>query len=161
MVKIIDYDEKFLNQIEILDGDYWGRNSQEKYGDTINEHSLIKLAIEDNKLIGLIHCQIIGDLLDIYHLLIQQDYQKRGIGTLLMNAIMEEVDKRNIQNSIANAVITKGEHMNAEKILLHFGYQEMYRVNDYWHSLEPDIYCSACKSNNCKCGSAFFLKHFK
>ena len=73
---------------------------------------------------GFVHAQKIGDLLEIYNVLVKKDYHK-GIATHLMQDILDVAVNLKMKNSITNAVAIRGEHINSEKLLKKFGYQKI------------------------------------
>lgn len=159
MIKYIDYKESFLKEMDMLDDSYWGLEENESIKDEIDKNSIIKVALnEEDKVVGFIHAQKIGDLLEIHNLLVKEEFQKMGIGSHLLKDILEIGKNLEMKNSIANAVAIKGEHINSEKLLLNFGYQPIYRVNHYWDAIYPGYYCRQCNSNECICANVVFLK---
>lgn len=159
MISYVDYKEKYLQEMDQLEDNFWGLEEQESIQDEIDKNSLIRVALnEENRVVGFIHAQVIGDLLEIHNILIKENYQKRGIGSHLLKEILEQGKMLGMKNSIANAVVIKGEYINSEKLLLNFGYKPIYRVNDYWEAIYPGYYCKQCDSNPCYCDNVVFLK---
>lgn len=158
MFEVIDYNKNYSEQIDLLDENYWGKCETEKVSEDIKENDIVKVALIDNKVIGLLHFKQIGDLIDCYHILVADEYQKQGVATKLMQEAILEIKSRNVRTLIAHAVIHDGA-INASKLLKKFGFNEIYRVNNYWDSLYPGEYCKQCGNNNCHCGVVVFIKN--
>lgn len=157
MLEIVDYKKDYAKDVDYLDEKYWGICETERVSNDIKENDIVKLAKIDNQVIGLLHFKVIGDLIDAYHILIDDDYQNKGIGTKLMQEAFKKINKMNIKTIIAHAVEFEGK-VNSKKLLEKFGFKEIYRVSNYWNSLYPGEYCKACGSNNCHCGVVVFMK---
>lgn len=50
----------------------------------------MKLALIDNKVVGILHFKQLGDLIDCYHILVEGKYQKLGIGSALLGCAIKE-----------------------------------------------------------------------
>ena len=155
---IKDYDSVYDEQLDLLDDNYWGENSgTKKVSEDINDDDIFKIALINNELVGFLHFKQIGDMIDCYHILVKEDYQKHNIASNLMTQAMIEINNRDVKNLIAHAVMHDG-NINAKKLLEKFGFKEIYRVNNYWNSLYPGEFCKQCNSNNCHCGVVVYLK---
>lgn len=160
MVKIIDYTSSLANAIDDLDESYWGVCETEKVSLDIKANDIVKIALDKDKVVGMLHFKIIGDLVDAYHILVDEEYQHQGIATKLMREAFKEIEKLNVKTIIAHAVIHDGK-INAKKLLENFGFKEIYQVENYWDALSPNTYCKQCNSNKCHCGVAVYLKKVK
>lgn len=158
MLEIIDYNSNYSSQIDKLDENYWGICETDKASSDIKENDIVKIALINGVVVGLLHFKQIGNLIDCYHILVDNNYQKQGIATSLMQEALTEVDKRNIKTLIAHAVEHDGI-VNSKRLLEKFGFKEIYNVENYWNSLYPGEYCKQCDNNNCHCGVVVFLKH--
>lgn len=160
MIEIFNYNLNYSKQIDDLDEDYWGNSEAGKVSESIKLNDIVKIAIINNEVVGMLHFKIIGDLVDAHHILVSNNYQNQGIGTLLMKSAFKELEDKNIKNIIAHAV----EHdwqVNAEKLLKKFGFVENYRVKKYWNSLYPGEYCKQCNNNNFHCCVVVFIKKYE
>lgn len=158
MLKIIDYELKYSKAIDELDYSYWANSETDGSSSSeIKDGDIVKIALLDEKVVGLLHIRLIGDLADFYHILVLKEHWKLGIGTKLMQSALDKLYNMNIKTMIASAVEFEG-HVNSEKLLRKFGFEEMYRVKNYWNSLYPGHYCEQCGNNNCHCGVVVFLK---
>lgn len=156
-IKIIDYKQEYASQFDALDYAYWGKNEIEVPSSEIDDKSIVKLAIKDEKVVGLLHFKMIGDLIDVYHILVNDKFYHQGIATALMKEGLKEIDKQNIKTLIAHAVEHDGK-INAEKLLKQFDFHEIYRVKEYWNALYPGEYCKQCGNNHCRCGVVVYIK---
>lgn len=158
MVEIIDYDKKYAEEIDKLDQEYWGICETSKVSDEIRNQDIVKLAKLENHVVGIIHFKPIGDLVDAYHLLVKSEKQGQGIGSLLMEEALKEVLKKGFKTVIAHTVEFEGK-INAKKILEVNGFQELYKVKNYWEALYPGSYCKQCNSYQCHCGVVVYQKN--
>ena len=156
-MEIVKYSTKYNDAINQLDLDYWGPCGTDKASDEMQKGDIIRLALEDGELIGLLHFKPIGDLLDCYHILVADSYQRKGVATKLFEDAFLEIRDRNFKSLVAHAVEHEGK-VNALPLLQKFGFLEIYRVTNYWSVLEPLAYCKQCQSNHCHCGVVVFLK---
>lgn len=157
-IKYVPYEEKYLSEMDILEDNYWGLEDGESLSDEIDDNSIIEVALDGDKVVGLLQVQILGDLMEIHNILVDDKYQRMGIATRLMSDMMKKAENLGIKNAIANAVAIRGEHINSEKILLNFGFEEMYRVEGYWDAIYPGYYCRQCDTKKCYCSNVVFLK---
>lgn len=160
MLEIIDYNSNYSLQVDTLDEKYWGVCETAKVSSDIKQNDIVKIALMDNIVVGLLHFKQIGDLIDCYHILVDSNYQHRGIATRLMKEALTEVDRRKVKILVAHAVEHDGI-VNARKLLEKFGFKEIYSVANYWNSLYPNEYCKQCGNNDCHCGVIVFLKNLE
>ncbi len=116
MLKIMDYNNSYSSQVDNLDEKYWGICETEKVSNDIKENDILKIAVNDNVVIGLLHFKHIGDLIDCYHILVDDNYQHQNVATKLMEEALKKIKKRNIKTLIAHAVEHDGI-VNARKLL--------------------------------------------
>lgn len=121
MFEIIDYNKEYDFQIDSLDEEYWGTCETDKVSKEIKENDIVKVALVNDKVIGFLHFKPIGDLVDCYHILVKEDYQKNGVATKLMESALVEVKNRSLKTLIAHAVEHEGK-VNAKKLLEKFGF---------------------------------------
>lgn len=135
-----------------------GTCETDKVSKEIKENDIVKVALVNDKVIGFLHFKPIGDLVDCYHILVKEDYQKNGVATKLMESALVEVKNRSLKTLIAHAVEHEGK-VNAKKLLEKFGFKEIYKVKNYWRSLYPGEYCKQCDSYECNCGVVVYLRN--
>lgn len=90
MLEIKDYDLVYASQVNKLDEDYQGICETCKVIEDIKENDIVKLALIDNKVVGILHFKQLGDLIDCYHILVEGKYQKLGIGSALLGCAIKE-----------------------------------------------------------------------
>lgn len=157
MFKIINYIDKYATQVNNLDEEYWGKCETDKVAKEIKKNDIVKIALIDDMVVGLLHFKQIGDLIDCYHILVKDKYQHQGIATNLMEYALNEVKNRTVKTLIAHAVEHDGI-VNAQRLLEKFHFKQIYKVNNYWNSLYPNEYCKQCGNNVCHCGVVVFIK---
>lgn len=157
MLKIINYIDQYATQVNELDEEYWGKCETATVTEEIKKNDIAKIALIDDTVVGLLHFKQIGDLIDCYHVLVKNQYQRQGIATALMKHALNEVGNRSVKTLIAHAVEHDGI-INAQRILEKFQFRQIYKVTNYWNSLYPNEYCKQCDSNVCHCGVVVFIK---
>lgn len=154
----VNYDEKYLKEMDEMEDNYWGLEDDESIKDEIDNNSIIEVALLDNHVVGFLHAQVLGDQLEIHNVLVKEEYQKCGIATHLMEDMLKSASDLKMKTSIANAVAIRGERINSLPLLKKFGYEEIYRVERYWDAIYPGYYCRQCDSRKCYCSNVVFLK---
>lgn len=91
MFKITNYIDKYATQVNNLDEEYWGKCETDKVAEEIKKNDIVKVALVDDMVVGLLHFKQIGDLIDCYHILVKDEYQHQGIATKLMEYALNEV----------------------------------------------------------------------
>lgn len=85
MIKVIDYNKKYAKQVDIFDQNYWGVNEGETPSDEIEAHNIVKLALDKDKVVGIIYFKLIGNLIGFHQILGENSYQNQGIGQFYYN----------------------------------------------------------------------------
>lgn len=157
MLNIIDYIDKYADEINNLDEEYWGICETDKVSAEIKKGDIVKIALIDDTVVGLLHFKTIGNLIDCYHILVKGGYQHQGIATKLMQKALDDISKQHFKTLVAHAVEHDGV-INAQQLLENFGFTEFYRVDNYWESLYPGAYCKQCDNCHCHCGVVVYIK---
>ena len=99
----------------------WIYADKEHYGDTphnLTKHEYTYVARENENIVGAIDILIDTGVVSIESLLVAQDAQRRGIGTLLVKKVEEEAKKHNCHK----IWIITGFNWSAKKLYESFGY---------------------------------------
>lgn len=60
MLNIIDYIDKYADEINNLDEEYWGICETDKVSAEIKKGDIVKIALIDDTVVGLLHFKTIG-----------------------------------------------------------------------------------------------------
>ena len=157
--KIVDFDEKYNDEVNSLVQETWGECDDEDISKSRNDKSFVRLALANETVEGVTFCNQIGDSFHINYIVISPKYQKCGIGTSFLKLIINEAISRECQ-TITCEVITLDNKANSKKLVENFGFEYLYTINNYYGSLYPDYVCPDC-GNPCKCGAMFYVKKLK
>lgn len=155
-IEIVNFDEKYNDEINSLIWQTWGECDNEDIAKTRTNKSFVKIALSDGKVVGVTFCNLIGDSFHINYIVISPDFQKCGIGTNFMKLIVNEAEKLSCK-TITCEVITLDGKANSKKLVETFGFVYLYTINNYYGSLDPDYVCLDCGCP-CRCGAMFYVK---
>ena len=158
MIKYIDYDESYHDDLSALQTNQWGANSDsDEVIENIKDY-IVKLAVDDNKLIGtLIFHKKNEKCLYLDMIVIKPDYQKMGIGTTFMQYAIDYA-KNNHFKMIESEAIEANGHTNSKKLLENFGFVLTRSVKNFWGELCPDFECKECGNKPCTCTMHEYIK---
>lgn len=156
-IQIVGYDEKYADQIDAIEAEEWEVTGARV---EVEEGAIFWIALDEEKVIGTLYGRQVGDLFHIDVLIIQKDYRFQGVGTLLMQKMLEEMQKKNIRNIVGTVVFSNGK-MNAENIMKLFDFRELFRIKGYWGADDPNTTCKICHHKPCDCTCVIFLKELK
>jgi len=152
--KIINFEEKYAKEIDSIEADEWQADG---VINEFNNGSIIRIAIKGKEVIGTIYGKIIGDLFILDVLIIKKEYRNKGLGTILMDDLFNILKNKNVKNILVKAVFSNN-HMNIESLMKKFNFKELLRVEGWWGSKYPDIFCKICNCIPCKCTCVFHMK---
>lgn len=157
MNEIIDYDERYSEQIDIEESKYWGLWDKSNIKDTVSNYDVFKIVLKDSKYAGHLYGKFIGDLFYFDIILIKEEFRNEKMGTFLLDNLIKELKARKIK-TIATTAEYIGDAITLEPLLLKFDFTKILDINGFWGSLYPNVYCEECDSTPCKCKAAVFIK---
>lgn len=90
---------------------------------------------------------------------VRTDWQRSGIATALMEAVLSDLNDRNIEQHLSVAWVEGGESANAAPLLQRFRFEARLGVRHYWFedSLEGHecVYCG----RPCRCPALIFIRN--
>ncbi len=92
-VEIIDFDKKYADDIYNLQTDQWGFWDDESVVEKPKDNEIILIALQHKKFAGFISGELESDVFHLKINCIKPEFQKIGIGTLLLKAIMQKAKK--------------------------------------------------------------------
>jgi ribosomal-protein-alanine N-acetyltransferase len=119
----------------------WSKNSIEEEID--NPLSLFYVAKEDEKVIGFTMCWFVMDECHIGNLAVHPDYRNKGVGTALLNKILESFEEHETKNVLLE-VRTSNE--NAIKLYKKLGFTEVC-VRPHYYKNPDGTYEDALNMN--------------
>ena len=153
-LKIVDYVKTYANEIDKLESSEWEADGiQEQF----ENGSIIRVALINDKIVGTIYGKATGDLFTLNILIIEQNYRNMGIGTKLLNNLLELLKNQNIKNVLVQAVFSNNK-INIEALMKKFNFKETLRVKGWWGTKHPNTTCKICKNKPCICTCIFYLK---
>ena len=156
-MEIIDYDKKYKDAIDEIQKAQWGEGSDtDELLDNL-ENYFIKIAIENEELIGVIAAHLENEMCFIDFILIKPKWQKHGIGTKLMTYVIDFAKENNCKSIDCEAINVYGK-INSKKLLENFGFVQMREHKNYWGKKCPDFYCTECNSKPCVCSMDEYKK---
>ena len=151
MIKIIDYIDKYKDDLMLLQQHQWGANSDSDEIFLDIDNYLIKLVLNDDVLVGtIIYHFIEKDVIYLDMIVIDKQNQKKGIGTLLLNDLISFA-KQNNAKLIETRVVDVYGVANSKKLLENFGFIKGETINNYWGKLNPEFSCIECGKCPCEC----------
>ena len=159
MIKFIEYNEKYYDELLNLQINQWGANSDSDEVLKNISHYDVKLAT-DNKsnLIGtlIFHKKNINCLY-IDMIVIKPEYQRMGIGTHFMQYAVDYAHSHHFK-FIECKAIEANNHINIKKLLENFGFELTESVKNYWGNLCPNFHCKECGNLPCTCTMHKYIK---
>ena len=152
--EILNRNEK-LNQSEIL--------SKNISSVDINQSDLSCSTqnFSHKKLIGASVSHKISDTkFFIDFIIIENEYQNKGIGTVLMQDIVDLAIKNGYEEISCEAIGVYGK-INSEKLLQNFKFEKQGFFENYWGKKCPDFFCIQCGKKPCVCSMTAYTKFLK
>ena len=157
MIKVIDYQDNYSTIIDSEEKNYWGRWDKTSIKDLKDKYNIFKIVLKDDDYAGHLYGKMIGDLFYFDVILIKEKYRNQGIGSYLLEFLIDELKKLGCKNIITTAEYIE-DNISLEPLLLKYSFEKIIDINGFWGSIYPKVYCEECKSLPCKCKAAVFLK---
>ena len=157
MIKIINYQDSYSNIIDNEEANYWGKWDKTSVKDTRDKYDIFKIILKEKDYVGHLYGKIIGDLFYFDIILIKEKYRGQGLGSYLLENLINELKKLGCKNIVTTAEYIDG-NITLEPLLLKFSFEKILDINGFWGSIYPKVHCEDCDSMPCKCKAAIFLK---
>ena len=149
-MEFIDYNKKYKDEINTIQQNQWGNGT-----DTDNivqnlELYKIKLAVENERLIAVIVWHDEEEICFLDFVIVIPEFQSKGIGTRLMQFVLEDAKTNNKKAVECEAIEAKGK-INAKKLLENSGFNKQYETKNYWGNHLPNYFCKECGCKPCIC----------
>lgn len=158
MKEILDYNEKYSEQIEEEETKNWGQWDKSHIKDIIDNYDIFKIVLKDSKYAGHLYGKFIGDLFYFDIILIKEEFRNQKLGQFLLSNLIKELKSKKIKNIATTAEYIKNS-ITLEPLLLKFEFNKIIDIKGFWGSLYPNVYCKDCNSKPCKCKAAVFIKN--
>ena len=157
-MEIIEYKEKYFKDLDDLQKSVWGEGSDTDEIFENIENYKIMLAIENEELIGasVSHEQNKSTYFADF-IIIKPNSQCKGIGSKLMEKIIEFAKSQNYKEIICEAIGVYGK-INSQKMLENFGFEVTGFYENYWGKKCPDFFCTQCGKKPCECSMMGYRK---
>lgn len=159
-VVLIDYEEKYADEINKIEKEQWWTWGTGDIRNEIGKHTLIKLAKLNDEVVGVAYGKRVGDAFYIQAIVIKPDYQHKHIGSMFMDCFINYANSLNLANIVCEGVLVNNK-MNIENLMKKYNFKEVLRIKDYWGYKFPDDFCTECNSKLCKCTNVIWVKELK
>lgn len=159
MLKVIDYNEKYSNNINKEERLYWGKWDGTLINENINKYDVFKIVLYDDKYAGHLYGKTIGDLFYFDIFIIKESYRNKKIGSYLLEKLINELQEKNYKTIVTTAEYNFNGNINLYPLLTKFNFNKIIDIKGFWGSLFPNVYCEECNSLPCKCKAALFIKN--
>lgn len=161
-IQILNFDKKFSEQVYELQLNQWGIWDNERPIEKVEKDEIVLIALCEDKFAGVIMGKLEGDVFHLLICCIKPEFQKLGIGTLLLKTLIKKaVKKFPFSKFMAEAISVYGK-CNSRKLLENFGFNLVRIDEKYWGKLYPHVLCKECFKSPCECDSLVFeLKNIK
>ncbi len=157
-IRIIDFDKKYAKEIYDMQALQWGVWDDEKCIEVVKDNEIILIALCDDNFAGVIIGQLEEDIFHLMICCIKPEYQKMGIGSMLLSEIMKRASQDfHFSKFRAEAVSVYGK-CNSRKLLENFQFNLLRIDKRYWGKLYPHVLCEECHKKPCECDSLVFEK---
>lgn len=157
MNKTVDYNDIYLNQINLEEKKYWGNWDCTSVKDNLDKYDIFKIVLKDSEYAGHLYGKFIGDLFYFDIIIIKEEFRNQKLGSFLLDNLINELKERGIKN-IATTAESINNKIPLEPLLLKFNFKKIIDINGFWGSLYPNVYCDDCNSNPCICRATLFIK---
>lgn len=130
-MKIEKMTAEHLDEVILIEQDCfvhpWSRQSIES--ELANENSVFLTAIVDNKVVGYIGMNVVVDEGYIFNVAVDKEYRKRGIGSALINELVNFGKKNNL---CFLTLEVRESNKNARSLYSKFGFIKVGERKDYY-----------------------------
>lgn len=92
---------------------------------------------KEEKLIGYLSARIFEDHAEILNIVVEKEFQKQGIGTKLLQTLINEVEKRTIKSVILEV---RASNHNAQKLYQTLGFEKILTKPNYYPNEDAYIF---------------------
>ncbi|MDD8048486.1 MAG: ribosomal protein S18-alanine N-acetyltransferase [Thomasclavelia sp.] len=134
-----EVNEDDLEDIVLIDNENFNSNwSKDIYLYELNNNpfSYYLLAEEDNRIIGFIGSYFLGDQIQISRIAVAKDFQRKGIGSILINKIIEE----SINNNCSINLEVRTSNAKAINLYEKHGFKKVSTRKNYYSDTGEDAY---------------------
>lgn len=130
-MKIEKMTAEHLDEVILIEQDCfvhpWSKQSIES--ELANENSVFLTAIVDNKVVGYIGMNVVVDEGYIFNVAVDKEYRKRGIGSALINELVNFGKKNNL---CFLTLEVRESNKNARSLYSKFGFIKVGERKDYY-----------------------------
>ncbi len=92
---------------------------------------------KEEKLIGYLSARIFEDHAEILNIVVEKEFQKQGIGTKLLQTLINEVETRTIKSVILEV---RASNHNAQKLYQTLGFEKILTKPNYYPNEDAYIF---------------------
>ena len=155
-IKIVEFNKKYASEIYQLQTEQWGFWDDESLIQKVEEEEIILIALYYNEFAGFTTGRLEGDVFHLKINCVKPCFQKLGIGTSLLKAIMKKSKELfKFTKFKAEAISVYGK-CNSKKLLENFQFKHVKTDKGYWGKLYPTVICGECFKKPCECDSLVY-----
>ena len=157
-VRIVNFDEKYISEIDELEDTYWGKWGSNSIKDEYNKYNLFLVALVNNKYAGHLYGINIGDLFYFDVIIVKEEYRNNGVATKLIEKTVDILKNSNFKTVVTTVEKLKNRKNHLASLLQKYNFEEITDIKGYWGKLYPDVLCNECNSKPCECVATVYLK---
>ena len=101
-----------------------------------NEYTKILIYKKNNKILGFIHFDIIFETVNLLNIVVNPNYRKQNIGTLLMDHVLSELNNKNIEHIMLEVNV---ENIAAINLYKKFNFEIINTRKKYYNGKDAYI----------------------
>lgn len=158
---IVDYDDKYAQEINEMEKKQWGCWADELL---IQQHMKEKgiisfVALHNGMFAGIAYGQVNQENHNEAHIeviCIKPEYQKKGLGTLLLRQFIQHAREKHSITLIKAEAVKVLTICNAKKLLEKNGFILIREEKSYWGQRFPETFCTECHQRPCICSALIY-----
>ena len=123
IINLVDYDVKYADAINEIRIDEWGKDCAIDIRKKITKNSHIKVAKQNDLVVGFGSGKIIGDAFYLDSIVIKKEFRNKSIGSMLLNYFINYARKLNLANIVCEGVLSN-EKMNIAPLMKKYNFEE-------------------------------------
>ncbi|MEZ0324042.1 MAG: ribosomal protein S18-alanine N-acetyltransferase [Hydrogenothermaceae bacterium] len=131
---IVPYEKRYLNEVLDLLNSVFDSHYTEDYINTgLSEKYIV---LESKKVIGFVEFVILFDFGEIFMIAVDKNFHGKGVGKALMEFVLERMREKDVKEVYLDVSVNNLRAINFYKS---YGFEELYRREKYYRSLEDSI----------------------
>lgn len=150
MLKITKFRKRWTKQLNKLQQEQWGEDSDSDDICTHTDDYKIRVIVKHNRIRGAMVWHIEDDVCFIDFIILKPEVQHAGYGNRFMKYLIQWCERHNYHTIQCDAIDVCGK-INALNLLNKYNFSELYKIDNYWGNLFPNFNCKECGHKPCIC----------